>query len=263
MLHLDGPKGAVLACGPMLQDAGLMTRPNPPRREFGNFPLPERHVRLIMALQACLDDSGEFDETINPAFALAGFIAEAEDWAALSADWQSILDQHPRLEYFKMVEAINLRGQFSNELGWTAELRDSRIDSFISIIKKHVKRRVSISVDKEAFFTHLRALDYPQRNNNVDKPYCLAFHRIILEILALQALHSRLGFAPPRPVDFIFDEQGQIGIEAQVTWLMIKRLCERLAQAGRTDFRPFLGNRPIFRDEKTFLPLQASDLIRL
>jgi hypothetical protein len=51
-----------------------------------------------------------------------------------------------------------------------------------------------------------------------------------------------------------------ISLEAQGTWLIIKRLAERLAQAGKTDFRPCFGAMPKFDDEKNFLPLQASNL---
>lgn len=101
---------------------------------------------------------------------------------------------------------------------------------------------------------------FPVRNNNVDKPYCLAFQRVLLEVPKMQLLHSTYFGSKPRPVDFIFDEQGEIGLEAQGTWLTIKRLAERLAQAGKTDFRSCFGAMPKFEDEKNFLPLQASDL---
>ena len=42
------------------------------------YPRGEREQRLFMVLQACIDDSGEMEETVNPAFVLAGFIADSE-----------------------------------------------------------------------------------------------------------------------------------------------------------------------------------------
>jgi hypothetical protein len=206
---------------------------------------------------ACLDDSGELDQTINPVFVLAGFIAESESWAAFSYDWRAALDASPSINYFKMVEAANLRDQFE---GWSREQADAKIHRLTPIIKKYTGIRVSISIDKRAFFKHLRSIAFPVRNNNVDKPYCLAFQRVLLEVQRMQLLHSFYFGYKPRPVDFIFDEQGEIGLEAQGTWLTLKRVAERLAQAGKTDFRPCFDAMPKFEDEKSFLPLQASDL---
>lgn len=42
-------------------------------------------------------------------------------------------------------------------------------------------------------------------------------------------------------------------------WDMLKSNVEQLAKNGLTDFRPFLGSKPIFREEITFKPLQAAD----
>jgi hypothetical protein len=76
---------------------------------------------------------------------------------------------------------------------------------------------------------------------------------------AAQALRPDIFGDSPQPVDFIFDEQDDIGVEAQLTWSDFKQSCQDAARAGRTDFRPYLGNRPDFRDEKKFLALQAAD----
>jgi hypothetical protein len=44
-----------------------------------------------MVLQACLDDSGELEESINPTFVLAGFIADSESWVKFINDWTDAL----------------------------------------------------------------------------------------------------------------------------------------------------------------------------
>lgn len=44
------------------------------RALVSGYPEPVRRAWLMMVLQACLDDSGEMEETINPVFVLAGFL---------------------------------------------------------------------------------------------------------------------------------------------------------------------------------------------
>jgi hypothetical protein len=119
------------------------------------FPSGERERRILMVLQACIDDSGELEETINPAFVLAGFIAESEAWADFSTHWSETLHSHPSIEYFKMVEASNKRGQFR---GWSDEQINVKIAALAKVIKQHAGLRVSVSVDKHAFVKHLRSL---------------------------------------------------------------------------------------------------------
>ena len=216
-----------------------------------------RERLLFMVLQACIDDSGGMDEDVSPSFVLGGFIAEAETWANFSTAWDEALQSPPSIKYFKMVEATNHRGQFAN---WEEDKINDKIKTLVPIITQYAAIRVSVSVDKGSFARHLRSLSWPTRNHNTDKPYCLAFQRILLEVPKMQLLHSAYFGSRPRPVDYIFDDQGEIGLEAQSTWLMIKRLAERLAQQGRTDLRPCLGAMPRFDDEKRFPPLQAADL---
>jgi hypothetical protein len=224
------------------------------------YPRGMREHRLSMVLQAVIDDSGGLAKTINPAFVLAGFIADSAAWAVFSDEWQAILDDCPTLAYFKMVEANGLQEQFAPNLGWNESLRDSRLGRFVEAIKNNVFLRLSVSIDKDSFISIFQASDFSKRSHNTDKPYCLAFQLLLTMVSAAQIERPDLFGTTPRPVDFIFDEQGNIGTEAQSTWLEFKRSCERSAQQGKTDFRPYLGSMPIFRDEKTFLPLQAADL---
>jgi hypothetical protein len=102
----------------------------------------------------CLDDSGEMDRTINPVFVLAGFIAESESWASFSHDWGAALDAPRSLNYFKMVESANLRDQFD---GWSREQANAKIYDLVSVIKKYAGIRISVSIDKRAFFKHFRS----------------------------------------------------------------------------------------------------------
>ena len=90
--------------------------------------------------QACVDDSG--NEPTKPHFILAGFVAPAANWAALTKEWQAALDETPKLDYFKMHEAARLKEQFDPSNGWTEAKRDDRLITFTRIIRKHVGIRI-------------------------------------------------------------------------------------------------------------------------
>jgi hypothetical protein len=220
------------------------------------YPRHTRERRLLMVLQAVMDDSGGFHEIKNPVFVLAGFLADSSAWAVFSDEWQAALNGPPRLEYFKMSEAKALNGQFD---GWDRNLVDLKLDDLVAIIKKHAFLRMSVSVDKESFNSIIRNSFYVNRTHNMNEPYYIAFQRIILMMPAAQALRPDIFGNTAQPIDFIFDGQDEIGSDAQQAWHEIKQSCQQAAQAGRTDFRPYLGKRPDFQNEKEFVALQAAD----
>src|SRR5208337_2282665 len=54
-------------------------------------------------------------------------------------------------------------------------------------------------------------------------------------------------------VNFVFDEQGLVGLHAQLWYSVFLSYCTDGVKA-------LLGNRPMFGDEKLLLPLQAADM---
>ena len=97
---------------------------------LSGLPTEERRQRLVLAMQAYIDDCIE-----PPVFLLAGFLAPAGEFAKLTDKWGGALAKRPRLEYFKMKEASARQGQF---LGWSIENRDARLAELATIIKEHV-----------------------------------------------------------------------------------------------------------------------------
>ena len=85
-----------------------------------------------------------------------------------------------------------------------------------------------------------------------DNPYTLLFQQIILAMAVRGDLYG-----VNVPCDFIFDTQVGFSAEIQEQWPQFK---EVVKSASRTDLPALVGDLPIFRDEKTFLPLQAADL---
>ncbi len=161
----------------------------------------------------------------------------------------------PAIAYFKMAEAENLSGEFAKRKGWTKESRDAKVLRLVDIVMEMVPRRVSCTISNRDFDVYLRSLPVPERTPNIDKPYFLLSQYLMMD---LAIYHGFNGIA--HPTDFIFDEQGTIGLEAFKGWKNLKEVAAARASSGGFDFIPYLGSPPIFRDEKQFMPLQAADL---
>jgi hypothetical protein len=209
-----------------------------------------------VALQGFIDDSGEGDAPGDPVFVLGGLISSAKKWEAFSREWRGALDDPPSIQYFKMAEAANFsaKGQFARRLGWTEAKRDVKLELLTGVIVRHVELKVNCSVDKVAFAKYARSLAVPQRTSIINKPYAIAFQHIILATASVF-----LTYEIDQPCDFTFDEQGKIGQNAVAMWDVLKQLVEVNAARGRPDFGPHLCERPVFGNDRLFLPLQAAD----
>jgi Protein of unknown function (DUF3800) len=204
----------------------------------------------VLQPQACIDDSG--NEPTKPHFILAGFVAPAASWAALSDEWQGALDESPKLDYFKMKEAAKLKDQFDPSRGWTEATRDDRLITFTRIIRKHARIRIHAKIKHEHFNKYIKSIPVPNRKLFTDSPYTLLFQQIILAMAVRGDLYG-----VNVPCDFIFDTQVGFSEEIQTQWSQFKDVVK---SASRTDLPALVGDLPIFRDEKSFLPLQAADL---
>jgi hypothetical protein len=203
-----------------------------------------------MALQAWIDDSGS--EPQSTFFVLGGFVAQHDQWAAFSDQWQAVLDQSPKLEYFKMNEAFRLRGQFDTRRGWTEENRDRRVMEFTEIIRDHAIVRVSASIQHADYTRYIASIPMPVRKLAVDNPYVQLADQLILAVAVKSDLHGL-----NQPCDFYFDEQQDFSAELIANWADFKAL---IKTSGRAGLYELIGSQPSFRDEKIFLPLQAADL---
>jgi hypothetical protein len=205
---------------------------------------------MILEPQAVIDDSGS--EPQSRIFVLAGFAASANAWANFAVDWRAALDEPPKLEYFKMTEAANFGGQFARDKGWDEAKRDDRLISLTRIINKHACLLIHAAVRNDHFEKYIKSIPAPERTLAIDSPYVLMFTQIIL---AMATGGDQVGIRDA--CDFIFDEQGAFSKEALAFWPKLKAL---LDISPRSDLGKFVGSPPIFRDDKTFLPLQAADL---
>jgi hypothetical protein len=189
-------------------------------------------------LQVYIDDSSLGEGQIG---LLAGWMASAADWAKFSDDWAQALTMSPRLQYFKFSEATSFSGEFS---GWSEQSRNERLRLLVNTIATYKPLGFATAVPhdlyREGFGNHAdKVLRYP---------YFFLFNSIVADIS--RYLASR---GVTEKVDFIFDIQPNQTDAVRASW-------GRLRKAAPPDVRPVLGDYPIFRDDKTTLPLQAADL---
>jgi len=208
---------------------------------FSGFTSEDRASRYMVVLQPCIDDSGTHKG--GKIFALSGFVASAPEWIGFADEWKAVLDAHPKIEYFKMREAARLKGQFRK---FTPDARNRKLLDLLAVIKRlQIVFRVECVV-------WLKAYDYCVRGKHdvfFNHPYYFAFHR-----LSIMVLHFQRQIPTPSRADFIYDEQLIFRPRVLKFYDNFKRLCPR------DEWKGYLGDPPIFRDDIKFNPLQAADM---
>jgi hypothetical protein len=191
--------------------------------------------------QVYLDESGYGDKQL---FVMAGYIARADNWARFSDEWQSLLDyrspHYRTLESFRMAEMQSAADR-------------ERCEWFYRIIEKYVHMAIAVVVDVAAVNRVYDSFVWP---NNMESdggmrwrsPYFLAFHSIILAINDGAAKLPTSG-----PIDFIFDDSTEQE-KSLHGWRSAKRFLPE-------EVGSLMGDPPIYRNDKTTLPLQAADLL--
>jgi hypothetical protein len=150
----------------------------------------------------------------------------------------------PAIEYFKMKEAWACTGQFQK---FSTKQRDERLQKLTSLIVDHRPLALREVICYEHYNRHFKG----KIAKGMDYPYFLCVENII-GLLIVHQLNEL--WHPNDPVDFIFDEQGKESDVIQRSWRFT-------VENAPPRFKPLLGQRPIHRDEKEFLPLQAADLL--
>jgi hypothetical protein len=210
---------------------------------------------LMLMLQGYIDDSGS--DMQGPVYVLSGFIGQTTEWAKFSDQWDIELHKPPAISYFKMREAESLKEQFQ---GWTIGDRDAKIMSLTRLIVPRVICNVECVVSQADYDSVVpRAIAFIRKTSNamedrrlansLENPYLFCFHGIVIECCNRLYEQRQLDV-----IDFYFDQQGKVGNRAKAFWYALKN-------NAPPEYKRFLVNEPVFRDEKIFLPLQAADLI--
>jgi hypothetical protein len=190
-------------------------------------------------LKAYIDDSRMNQPTL---YSLGGWVAPAEKWARFSDAWRDILWMRPRIDYFKLDEALAFDGQFR---GMSEESRREKVRLLVGLIEEFDLLGVVSLIPHHIFYPLFGR--HPQRE--VRNPYILSFFGIIAHV----AGHMHQAGIEDK-VEFVFDYQPTSISQVLEGWELFK-------QKAPDKFRRFLTEHPPnFLDDKQVVALQAADL---
>jgi hypothetical protein len=212
---------------------------------LSGFPTEARKRRLLLPLQAVIDESGV--EGTTPVFAFAGFLGQAERWAEFSDEWQRWADARPAIRYLKMNEAAKLKGEFRR---WSSDARDAKLEGFIEIIRRFPERAIYATLDTAA----LRARpDFTE--NLLGSGYWGMFFSVLAGV-CYEILEAKT--FPVGPFEIIFDDHPIFRPRITLWYPYIRT---NLIETYDAELAKVLPPHPIFKDDQEFLPLQAADVI--
>ena len=196
-----------------------------------------------MTLQAYTDDSGKLGD--SPVCVLAGYISTAERWATFSNEWQAALHTPPKICYFKSTEAMHRQKQFQ---GFCETQRDQKLRDLVEVVRKYADAGIVSVIPTEPFKRLMAKWAEPY----LRRPYFLLFHGIIAQFCLYAQEENQKD-----EIDFYFDTQDDepavIG-DLQTSYRLF-------VEAAPPELKCFVGDPPMFRNEKKVLPLQAADLM--
>ncbi len=208
------------------------------------LPKAKRERRYLGLMRAFFDDSG--NEPQQHVYVLAGLLAKYDHWAEFADKWQAVLDETPKLEFYKFGESRRLKGQFE---GWTEDARNERVHKLATLIADHALCGVYSATEHKLFEHYMRSVPVPDRKLTSDHPYPTLVAHATGAVGALASTNKWRD-----RIDFIFDTQQGFEPEIQNMW-----------RGFRVDWRngegsPNLGH-VTFEDDTEFLPLQACDML--
>jgi hypothetical protein len=190
-------------------------------------------------LAAYIDDSGS--EKQGPVMVLAGYVARFTRWMNFSDEWQTALDEQPKLAYFKLKEALRLEEQFGR---LRPQQRDARVFKFCSIIRKYVDFGIVSS---------FRWADLEAVKKEFPEEFPLEGYSVLFNGTMSGVLNGILKDDPNARLLFVFDEQGTAGH-------LGTRIFDRMVDSLSPDEqKAIMGVSHV--DDKTVFPLQAADTL--
>lgn len=197
-------------------------------------------------LQMFVDETG-FDGE-SPCYVLGGIVSTPDRWTRFSDEWKQVLEMPSpvRVDYLKASEAVSFKGQF---FGVSSESRDQKLRNLSRVMHEYALTAVTYILPVELYSRYKS--EYPEYLRDVST-YAFMFYQFLR---AWMENYEKLGFAGHK-MEFIFDEnqidEGWI-IEQWNLFMVVERIPARL--------KKLIYSKPIFRDDKKTLPLQAADLV--
>lgn len=192
-----------------------------------------------MPIQVWLDDSGGDNQVFQ---VIAGLIGQAEEWARFSDLWSACLGQSPAISYFKMREAAGSTGQF---YGFSDGERDAKVRGLAQIINQFGFQAVHATIDSVAFADTIKKHSHL---TPMTMPYWHAFNYVVYAVC-----RELLDRGEKVPCELIFDDT-PFRERVKAWYPMVRIVLDDQERA-------VLPLEPLFRDDLTFVPLQAADMI--
>jgi hypothetical protein len=209
---------------------------------LSGLPEPARRRRVIMVVQAFVDDSGGKGSTRH--FVLAGLVGSAEVWAEFSDEWAACLKQSPSIPVFKMKDAMGRpSGHF---FGMTESERDAKLLALARIINRYPKIATFSIIDLDAHAQTWALGPKPQ-----SEPYFWPYQNTIMAVC-----HALWDAGWRERFEIIYDEDVIFGPRARPWYPAIKKMFEMTYPEQGA----ILPVDPMFKTDDEFLPLQAADM---
>jgi hypothetical protein len=200
--------------------------------------------------QVFIDDSGSSGE--EPVMYVAGWVGQASEWDAFSADWKETLTaRNPKpIAYFKHYEARSLTKCFR---GFTAPEANAKMLNLAAVITRYnvygavyavARNYLRRMIQKHAVTIKGRA------HQNLEDPFFICANSLMGYVMGSESVGH-----PGQKVDLIFDGKPGSAQANRLTTML--EVCRELAPEPI----PHLLGSATPMDDKEALPLQAADLL--
>lgn len=214
---------------------------------LSGIPEPLRRERLIVPIQAFIDDSGV--KGTDPVFVFAGQIAPAVMWVEFSIRWHEALIEKPGIRYFKMYEAHRLKGEFQ---GWSLDARNAKLLRLASLISEYGFTAIHCTTNLKTFDdSYGSKLPRPFRD-----PYFWPFYLMVMGVCA-ELMYS----GQKNRCEVIFDEHKIFAPRVKLWYPIVRALVTETPQSALIAAERVLPIEPVFRTDADEMPLQAADML--
>jgi Protein of unknown function (DUF3800) len=209
-----------------------------------------RKEKLLVILNAYADDSGSDESSANAPryFVLAGYVLPIENWKSFSDRWDAELRREPPINCFKMSDAEYGDGCFE---GIPEPFRKLKVNDLAQVICDFKPKPISAHLE----WTQYKSIVEGRVHEKMASPYAILFYQIMKQShdwqIELNKHNPNIGW---HRVDFVFDEQGKIGLRA-LQWY------SKLKEVLPEPYKNMMGNTPDFRDDEEIVALQAADML--
>ncbi len=172
-------------------------------------------------------------------FIFSGYVSRMDWWEQFSEDWQVLLDESPRLPYFKMREAVKGFGGIMKQ-----GAANVRICKFLELMKLAVHVSISCVIPVALYNRVVKGKVHAEW----DDPYFLAIFDVIMKFIDPGHLEGPDGDV----VEFVFDDNPRLAARVPQWYQLTRSLLH-------DKDRERIGVSPKFENDIKFLPLQAGD----